>query len=52
MIHDKSFEKKDETKGLYSLFLSLIFPHKKLVFEIFLSSIIFTFLGILGAFYF
>lgn len=52
MIPDKSFEKKDETKGLFSRFLSLIFPHKKLVFEIFLSSIIFTLFGILGAFYF
>lgn len=51
MIPDKSFEKKDETKGLFSRFLSLIFPHKNLVFEILLSSIIFTLLGILGAFY-
>ncbi len=31
MIPDKSFEKKDETKGLFSRFLSLIFPHKKLI---------------------
>ncbi len=52
MIPDKSFEKKDETKGMFSRFLSLIFPHKKIVFEIFVSSILLTLLGILGAFYF
>lgn len=52
MVPDKSFEKKDETKGLFSRFISLIFPHKKLVWEIFVSSVIITLLGILGAFYF
>ena len=52
MVPDKSFEKKDETVGLFSRCISLIFPHKKLVLEIFVASILFTLLGILGAFYF
>ena len=52
MIPDKSFEKKNETTGLFSRFFSLILPHKKLVAEIFIASVLFTLLGILGAFYF
>ncbi len=38
--------------GLLTRFLKLIAPHKKLVFEIFLASMLYTILGILGAFYF
>ncbi|MCG8572751.1 MAG: peptidase domain-containing ABC transporter [Spirochaetes bacterium] len=52
MIPDNSFQKGDETTGLFNRFLSLIFPHKKLIGEIFLSSLLFALLGILGAFYF
>jgi len=52
LIPDKSFCKKDETTGLFSRFFSLLFPHKKLMIDIFISSILYTSLGILGAFYF
>lgn len=52
MVPDESFKKGDETTGLFSRFLSLIFPHKQLVAEIFIASILYTLLGILGAFYF
>ena len=52
MVPDENMQKKDNTVGLFGRFLSLIFPHKRLVLEIFLASIIFTALGILGAFYF
>jgi len=52
LIPDKSFQKKDETTGLFSRFFSLLFPYKKLMFDIFISSILYTLLGILGAFYF
>jgi len=52
MKPDESFEKKDETKGLFSRFFSLLLPHKKLMTEIFLSSILLALLGMLGAFYF
>ena len=48
---NETFEKKDETKGLFSRFFTLLIPHKKLITEIFLASIIFALLGMLGAFY-
>lgn len=52
LVPNNTFEKKDETIGLFSRFFSLIYPHKKLVAEIFISSLLFTLLGILGAFHF
>ncbi len=52
LIPDKSFQKRDETTGLFSRFFSLLFPHKKLMIDIFISSILFTLLGIMGEFYF
>ena len=52
LVPDKSFQKKNETAGLFSRFLSLLLPHKKLLFDIFTTSILFSVLGMLGAFYF
>ncbi|MBN1696202.1 MAG: peptidase domain-containing ABC transporter [Spirochaetales bacterium] len=52
LLPEESFEKKDETTGMLSRFFSLMIPHKSLIGEIFLSSVLFTLLGILGAFYF
>ena len=46
------FEKGNKEKGLFQRFFKLIKPQKKLLINIFLSSIIFTSLGIIGAFYF
>lgn len=47
-----SFEKGDETIGIYKRFFGLLKPQKKLVLHIFLGSILYTILGIAGAFYF
>lgn len=47
-----AFQKGKETKGLFERFLHLLIPQKKLLINIFFASIIYTILGILGAFYF
>lgn len=52
MVPEERFKKGDETTGLFARFFSLITPHKRLLVEIFLASVLFTLLGILGAFYF
>lgn len=52
MVKSSEFKKGDETKGLFSRFFGLIKPQKTLVLNIFFTSLIFTILGILGAFYF
>lgn len=46
------FEKGDETKGLLTRFFYLLKPQKWLFFQIFVGSILYTLLGIAGAFYF
>lgn len=52
LVKNETFEKKDETKGIFSRFFQLLMPQKKLIFQIFLASLIYTVLGILAAFYF
>lgn len=52
LVPEERFEKGDKTTGLFGRFFSLITPHKRLLIEIFLASILFTILGIIGAFYF
>lgn len=47
-----TFVKGDETKGLFSRFFYLLKPQKKLLLHIFVASLVYTILGILGAFYF
>ncbi|WP_042479077.1 peptidase domain-containing ABC transporter [Bacillus ndiopicus] len=47
-----NFEKGDETQGLISRFWHLLKPQKSLFFQIFIGSILYTLLGIAGAFYF
>ena len=49
---NEELKKGEETKGLFSRFFYLIIPQKKLLFHIFLASLVYTVLGILGAFYF
>ena len=46
------FKKGNEAKGLFTRFLGLLKPQKKLLIDIFLTSLIYTVLGILGSFYF
>ncbi|GAA4058422.1 peptidase domain-containing ABC transporter [Amphibacillus indicireducens] len=52
MVPTPQFEKGDETKGLFQRFFGLLKPQKKLITHIFFASILYTILGILGAFYF
>ncbi|MDE5414007.1 peptidase domain-containing ABC transporter [Alkalihalobacterium chitinilyticum] len=52
MVPTQRFEKGDETKGLFSRFFHLLKPQKYLFMQIFLASILYTILGIAGAFYF
>ncbi|WP_035571005.1 peptidase domain-containing ABC transporter [Halonatronum saccharophilum] len=48
----EEFQTGDETTGLFARFFGLILPHKRLLIEIFLSSILYTLMGLAGAFYF
>lgn len=52
MVPTPQFEKGDETKGLFQRFFGLLKPQKRLITHIFFASILYTILGILGAFYF
>lgn len=52
LVKAETFEKGDETKGLFGRFLHLLVPQKKLLVHIFVASLVYTILGILGAFYF
>lgn len=52
LIKSESFQKGDETKGLFQRFFHLLLPQKKLLLHIFAASLLYTVLGILGAFYF
>lgn len=52
MVPNVSFNKGNETKGLFSRFFNLLMPQKKLLINIFLTSLVYTVLGILGSFYF
>jgi ATP-binding cassette subfamily B protein len=52
MVPTNEFQKGKETKGLFERFFHLLLPQKKLLINIFFASIIYTILGIVGAFYF
>ena len=52
MVPAPTFEKGDETKGLFQRFWGLIKVQKNLLGNIFVSSILITILGIIGSFYF
>ncbi|MFV8826413.1 peptidase domain-containing ABC transporter [Alkalihalobacterium sp. APHAB7] len=52
MVPTQKFEKGNETKGLFSRFFHLLKPQKWLFVQIILASILYTILGIAGAFYF
>lgn len=52
LVKNETFKKGDETKGLFGRFFHLLLPQKKLLLHIFIASLVYTILGILGAFYF
>ncbi len=52
LVPDVKFEKGDMTQGIFKRFLGLLIPQKNLVIHVFLASLLYTFLGILEAFYF
>ncbi|MEW9939554.1 peptidase domain-containing ABC transporter [Clostridium butyricum] len=52
MIPSVDFKKDDQTKGMFSRFIVLIKPQKGLILNIFFTSLVFTLLGIVGAFYY
>lgn len=52
LTKNETFQKGNETKGLLERFLYLLIPQKKLLLHIFAASLLYTALGILGAFYY
>ncbi len=48
----ETFEKGNEKKGIFERFLFLIKPNKSIIFHISIATLVNTFLGLLGAFYF
>lgn len=52
MTPTAKFEKGDETTSIFKRFFGLLKPQKKFLIHIFFASIIYTILGIMGAFYF
>ena len=52
LVPTTKFEKGNKNKGVLSRFFSLMFPQKRLLINIFLSSLLITAFGILASFYF
>ena len=52
LASSSKFEKRDETTGIFRRFFHLMLPQKRLIINVFIASLMYTFLGILGAFYF
>ena len=52
MVPNATFSKSNETKGLFARFFHLLLPQKKLLINIFFTSLIYTILGIVASFYF
>lgn len=52
LVPNQTFEKGDETKGLFQRFIHLLIPQKRLIIHVFTVSMIITVFGILGSFYF
>lgn len=52
LLRMRHLRKRMRPKGIFSRFFHLLMPQKKLIFQIFLASLIYTVLGILAAFYF
>lgn len=52
LVPTSKFQKGNENKGVLSRFFSLMIPQKRLLINIFLSSLVITIFGILASFYF
>lgn len=52
LTKNENFERKNDTKGLFGRFFYLLLPQKQLLLHIFVASLLYTILGIVGAFYF
>jgi len=52
MVPDQSFEKGDETQGIFQRFFHLLLPQKRLLLHVFIASLLITVLGIVGSFYY
>ncbi len=52
MVPSQSLDKSGNTKGSFGRFFSLLLPHRKTLVLIFFVSMLYTLVGILGAFYF
>lgn len=52
LVPTSKFQKGNENKGVLSRFFGLMFPQKRLLLNIFISSLIITVFGILTSFYF
>lgn len=52
LVKNETFKKGKETQGLFERFLHLLVPQKRLMAHIFVASLLYTLLGILGAFYY
>lgn len=52
LVPTSKFQKGNENKGVLSRFFSLMIPQKRLLINIFLSSLMITIFGILASFYF
>lgn len=52
LVPNATFKKGNEKKGSLSRFFSLLLPQKKLLFHIFLASLLITVFGIAASFYF
>lgn len=52
LLKSESFVKGNETKGLFQRFFHLLLPQKNLLLHIFMASLVYTILGIAGAFYY
>ncbi|GMK41990.1 bacteriocin cleavage/export ABC transporter [Paenibacillus sp. CCS19] len=52
LVPAPAFKKGNDTRGLFGRFFHLLLPQRRMLFSIFLTSLLFTLLGILGSFYF
>ncbi len=51
LVPNNTFKKGKETKGLFERFFHLLLPQKGILVQVFIASLLYTVLGILGAFY-
>lgn len=52
LVKNETFRKGDETQGIFERFIHLLIPQRRLLTHILVASLLYTILGILGAFYF